>query len=78
MKNWKKNKSYVYYIPELDEVYVADYKPDNSDFTTVKEFREGFLNRKIIEMNFNPDVLILMNNATYEVKVAEVQYIGEL
>jgi hypothetical protein len=78
MKKWKKNKSYVYYVPEYDELYVATYKPKGEPWISIKEFREGFLKEKTNIANFNPDILVLMNYRTYEIKCTRVEYVGEL
>jgi hypothetical protein len=77
MKKWKKNKSYVYYVPEYDEVYVATYKPEGEPWTCVKEFRSGFVDGGLSEGNFNPDVLILYTKQL-EFIIPVCEYVGEL
>jgi hypothetical protein len=78
MNHWISNKSYVYYIPEFDELYVATYKPKGEPWIGAKEFREGFLKENKNTNNFNPDILVLINYRTSEIKCTRVEYVGEL
>lgn len=82
MNKWKKNKTYIYYAPEFDEVYLATYKPtgefnlQNEPWVSIKEF-DGNLSRT----NFNPDVILLYQHPKNPYKFGykvDTVYIGEL
>lgn len=81
---WKQEKTYIYYIPEYDVIYLATYKPEGGPkhgwspdpWISYREYPDFFAPNDFV--NFNPDVVILMNNKTGTVLELKTAFLGEL
>lgn len=84
MTRWKPGKTYVYYVPKYDIFYLATYKPTGGPehgwspepWTTYREYPDGFCKNDYV--NFNPDILILIDNKRLTPVELQTVYVGEL